>query len=147
MRIQQFGGSFTDYESLRPQRIPSVSAEEVKRQDEKRAAEENALTPQALSAEVPAAFREEQEGERPGRSADLENISLSFHKEETYDYIGQDKDIRNLDMEKAISDMKKDSVLQEYQYFVGSAAAISGSGLPDDLAGDGLVFLKGPEGF
>lgn len=39
-----------------------------------------------------------------------------------------DSDIKSLDMEKAISDMRKDQVLQQYQFFVGTknqAAAVS----------------------
>lgn len=55
------------------------------------------------------------------RDAGLEDISLTFNKQEEFDYIGRDSDIRSLDVEKAISDMKKDQILQQYQYFVGSA--------------------------
>lgn len=51
----------------------------------------------------------------------LSDISLSFHKEDDYSYIGSEKDLAQLDVQKAISDMKKDSILQNYQYFVGSA--------------------------
>ena len=58
------------------------------------------------------------------RMADLENISLTFNKEESYDYIGSESGLANLDVQKAVSDMRKDSVLQEYQYFVGSAQAL-----------------------
>lgn len=50
-----------------------------------------------------------------------EDISLTFNANEDFEYLGQDSDIRNLDMEKAISDMKKDQILQQYQYFVGSS--------------------------
>ena len=69
---------------------------------------------------------------------DLENISLKFNKEETYDYIGKDSSLENLDMQKAISDMKKDEILQDYQYFVGSSRNFLGG----NLSGDGIVFLK-----
>ena len=51
-------------------------------------------------------------------SADLENISLTFCKNDTYDYIGKDASLENLDMMSAISDMQKDKVLEQYQYFV-----------------------------
>lgn len=42
---------------------------------------------------------------------------------------GADSDIKSLDVEKAVSDMKKDSVLQRYQYFVQNkqSAAVSES--------------------
>lgn len=38
----------------------------------------------------------------------------------TFDYIGTDCCPDNPDIQKAISDMKKDQVLQSYQYFVGN---------------------------
>lgn len=53
-------------------------------------------------------------------NAPLEDISITFHKQDDFGYIGRDSDIRSLDVEKAISDMRKDQILQQYQYFVGS---------------------------
>ena len=34
---------------------------------------------------------------------------------------GTDSDIRSLDVEQALSDMQKDQVLQQYQFFVGES--------------------------
>ena len=34
-----------------------------------------------------------------------------------------DSDIRSLDVQKAVSDMKKDEVLHQYQFFVGHSAS------------------------
>ncbi len=53
--------------------------------------------------------------------APLEDISLTFNKQDDFEYLGKDHDIHSLDMQKAISDMKKDDVLQQYQYFVGNS--------------------------
>ena len=53
-------------------------------------------------------------------NAPLEDISITFHKQDDFGYIGRDSDIHSLDVEKAISDMRKDQILQQYQYFVGS---------------------------
>ena len=53
-------------------------------------------------------------------NAALEDISITFHKQDDFGYIGRDSDIHSLDVEKAISDMRKDQILQQYQYFVGS---------------------------
>ena len=75
------------------------------------------------------------------KAVDLENVSLTFHKEESFDYIGNDSSLDNLDMQKAVSDMKKDHVLQEYQYFVGSARNLFGEQTPD-----GMVLLKNEVG-
>ena len=67
-------------------------------------------------------------------SVNPSEISMTFHKEETFDYLGSESSLMNLDMQKAISDMKKDSILQDYQYFVGSTISIN----PED----GMVFRK-----
>ena len=76
--------------------------------------------------------------ERAGRIADLGQVSLTFNKEDSFDYIGIDSNPENLDMQKAISDMQKDQILQSYQYFVGSA----GSLYDGTSAEDGMVVLK-----
>ena len=57
---------------------------------------------------------------KPSANAALEDISITFRKQDDFGYIGRDSDIRSLDVEKAISDMRKDQILQQYQYFVGS---------------------------
>lgn len=54
------------------------------------------------------------------RGQSPKDISLTFNKEESYGYIGKDKDVASLDMQKAISDMQKDRIIQQYQYFVGN---------------------------
>ena len=72
------------------------------------------------------------------RMADLESVSLKFNKEDTFGYIGMDSSLDNLDMQKAISDMQKDQVLQSYQYFVGNAGNMYGEQSPED----GTVVLK-----
>lgn len=69
------------------------------------------------------------------RAASLEDVSLTFNKEDDFDYIGRNAEVKTLDMEKAISDMKKDGILQEYQYFVGSSNNLFESE-------DGLVIPK-----
>ena len=63
---------------------------------------------------------ETQGASRPAANAALEDISVTFNKQDDFGYIGRDSDIHSLDVEKAISDMRKDQILQQYQYFVGS---------------------------
>lgn len=58
--------------------------------------------------------------EKTSVNAALEDISVTFNKQDDFGYIGRDSDIHSLDVEKAISDMRKDQILQQYQYFVGS---------------------------
>ena len=72
------------------------------------------------------------------RMADLEQVSLKFNKEDSFGYIGMDSSLDDLDMQKAISDMQKDQVLQSYQYFVGSAGSLFGE-MPSE---DGMVVMK-----
>ena len=48
---------------------------------------------------------------------------------------GRESDLRELDVQKAVSDLQKDAVLQQYQYFVGSSGNLS-----DDE--DGIVLQK-----
>lgn len=69
------------------------------------------------------------------KSVDPNEVALSFNKNDDYSYIGKDKDIENLDMEKAISEMRQDSILQEYQYFVGNTNTVYASA-------DGVVIAK-----
>ena len=63
---------------------------------------------------------ESRAASRPAANADLEDISVTFNKQDDFGYIGRDSDIHSLDVEKALSDMRKDQILQQYQYFVGS---------------------------
>ncbi|MBS7303932.1 MAG: hypothetical protein KIG50_07330 [Lachnospiraceae bacterium] len=71
------------------------------------------------------------------RFTDPNEISIGINKNDDFSYIGKDKDIQNLDIRKAISDMQKDSILQDYQYFVGNAREIYHSE-------DGIVLSKQP---
>lgn len=72
---------------------------------------------------------------RQKASIDPKDVSLSFNKGNDYSYIGSDKDIAGLDIEKAISDMKQDRILQEYNYFVGNSNNVFSSE-------DGVVLAK-----
>jgi len=87
---------------------------------------ENLATP-IMIEEIPQENRQ--------KSVNPNEISIGINKNNDFSYIGRDKDIRNLDMQKAISTMRQDSVLQEYQYFVGSAKNVFHSE-------DGTVFAK-----
>ncbi len=130
MGIRMLTG-FDNYSSYyRISQIPVVSTEEVKQQDTQK---------EQLKISAP----EENNSQKPmqpvedfrTRTADLENISLTFNKEETFDYIGSESGLAGLDMQKAISDMRKDEILQGYQYFVGSANTLFQSE-------DGIVIPK-----
>lgn len=109
------------------QEQPSVqSREEQRPQKEQELGQASTLSP----------TQESGLGER-SKISDLQDISLKFNRDEDVSLIGRDSSLAGLDVEKAISDMKKDSMLEQYQYFVGS-----GSSIVNDE--DGLVFQKFP---
>lgn len=51
-------------------------------------------------------------------------FAKQYEPDAVYEMKGADSDIFKLDMEKVISDMKKDEVLLEYQFFVNSAGRL-----------------------
>lgn len=111
MDIQGINGYSSRVQNHYMPSIPGIGLEEAGRQDE--------------TAGVPAAGRqrvhEEASAEVSRKEALLEDLSITFNRQEDFGYLGKDSDIHSLDMEQAISDMKKDQVLQQYQYFVGSS--------------------------
>ncbi len=109
--------------------IPGVSLEKIQ-EPNKQAESINLLQPKEdVPKEALYRVREKKENE-------LEDISLTFNKQEEFEYIGQNSDVQTLDMEKAISDMQKDRILQQYQYFVGSARKLMNN------TSDGVVVVK-----
>lgn len=134
MQIQGFGQYGGLYQQSRIPQIKQVSVDDVKQQEEqKKLQQQKEQSVESLQKDYASA------PDQRSRMADLENISLTFNAGETYDYIGKDASLENLDMMNAISDMQKDKVLQQYQYFVG----------PQDVANnvvanneDGIVIQK-----
>lgn len=128
MGIGRIGG-FYQYQPIQP--IKRVELETVREQDEVKKQQEQM---------IPEVTQDTQSvPDTRSKMADLENISLNFNAGDTYDYIGKESDLQLLDAEKLISDMKKDSVLDQYRYFVGAEEASAFAG---GLNGDGIVVLK-----
>ena len=46
-----------------------------------------------------------------------------YNPDDIFELKGIDSDITNLDVQKAVSDLDKDQVLQQYQFFVGTSPA------------------------
>lgn len=80
------------------------------------------------AVELPAQKRESDFG--------ATEYAKQYQPDVTYELKGSDSDIKQLDVERAISDMKKDQVLQQYQFFVG-----------EKRAGEGLAELRESENF
>lgn len=128
--------SINDYSSIfnnyRVPTIPVVSVDEVAKQDLQRVEAEKQIPVSASTFEdinLPKARQS---------NAALEDISLTFNKGDDFGYIGKNSDIFSLDVEEAISDVQKDDVLKQYQYFVGSIG--NGNALVDNA--DGVVIPK-----
>ena len=64
---------------------------------------------------------ETQNWQQPqGQTYTALDYAQEYKPDETYELKGKDSDLAGLDMQKAISDMEKDQVLQQYQYFVST---------------------------
>ncbi|MCR4596445.1 MAG: hypothetical protein K5673_06655 [Lachnospiraceae bacterium] len=103
------------------------------------------LTPEAPKVENRPAQQEEVQGgaqvaqdyPKAPRTAQLEDVSLTFNKQDDFGTIGMDVDIAKLDMEKVVSDSKRESILSGYRTFVGPT--------PEQMVAqyeDGLVIAK-----
>jgi len=126
--ISDYSSYFQNY---RIPNIPEVKPGQIEQQEQ--------LQPTPVKPQEKTVITEQEPVRNPaGKNADLENISLKFNTGEDYGYIGKDSDIEQLDMQKAISDMKKDSILQQYQYFVGSSQNL----MTENIFDDGIVIPK-----
>ena len=115
--INDYSNIFNNY---RVPTIPVVSVDEVAKQDRQRIEAEKQMPAATSSLEDISLPKARQ------NNAALEDIALTFNKGDDFGYIGNDSDIFSLDVEDAISDMQKDDVLKQYQYFVGNLYFSSG---------------------
>lgn len=128
--ISEYGNMPFSYKILE---IPAVDYEKVNSaQDAVKAPKAAEVKPQDIALSI-----EEKNSHVSKPSANVQDLSLSFNLQEDYGYLGKDSNIEDLDVQKAISNMRKDQVLQQYQYFVGDSRK-----LLQKASEDGLVFLK-----
>jgi len=57
----------------------------------------------------------------PSRTGNLEKIIFDFKKNNEFNLVGAQSEAEDLDVDKALSNMKKDSVLDQYKFFVKSS--------------------------
>lgn len=140
MTIGSLYDSFQSSYSYGMQKIPTVQPAEVQQTEKQNpaAAEQQPVGSGITGAQENITVSTQEETNSASKMADLDQLSLTFHKEESFDYIGNDSSLDNLDMQKAISVMRKDQVLQGYQYFVGSSRNL----LEGQQFEDGVVILK-----
>ena len=129
-------GGFSDISFLyRPYdayRIPTVDTQKSETLGQNITSKQQAVVPEA-----PVAKAEEATVSVERKNTALEDVSLTFLKDDTYDMIGSESDLNKLDMQKAISDMQKDKILQDYNYFVGSSVMQQ-----RNISEDGVVVAK-----
>ena len=96
---------YNDYSSLKIRE----SLAEIKKPEEVKASEEslNAASAQEKAASESTVKRE--------RLLGLEDISITFNKNDDFDIIGKTSDITDLDLQKAVSISKKDDILNNYK--------------------------------
>lgn len=109
------------FRMMQDYRINSIPRVDVTQAEQNKPEEKQSQVNQA-----PAISIEPVVDNRP-KSANLDDVSMTFNRQENYGYIGKDRDVSLLDMEKAISMMRQDSALQDYQYFVGNSRDIFNS--------------------
>lgn len=85
------------------QKAPSVEAEEVSAET------------QSAAVQTPS----------PEQSFTAFDYAQNYRADETHELKGKDSDLASLDMQKAISDLDKDQVLQQYQFFVGDKDGVT----------------------
>jgi len=79
-----------------------------------------------LPAELPQSVTSTEEYTAPaairksGPDQGAIDYANSYQPDAVYELKGVDSDIARLDVERAISDMRKDQVLEQYQFFVGT---------------------------
>lgn len=86
-------------------------------------AEQIAATQKASSVEAEEVSTETQSAAvqtpAPEQNFTAFDYAQNYRSDETHELKGRDSDLASLDMQKAISDLDKDQVLQQYQFFVG----------------------------
>ena len=106
------GAGFYDYNSIKINEVRSQQIQEARESEQipvTGTVEQNDST-DAKVEQIPAAQKEDY---------GVADFNAKYHLK------GVDSDISKLDVEKALSDLKKDQVLQQYQFFVGDDAFAS----------------------
>ena len=62
------------------------------------------------------------------------DFASQYDPNATYSLKGKDSELKNLDVEKALSDMQRDEAIHQYQYFVGDRESNPVSGGVEDFS-------------
>lgn len=70
---------------------------------------------------------------RKGQDFGAADYAAQYQPDRIYEMKGAESDIHSLDVERALSDMQKDQVLQQYQFFVGDKDSVTAKMTIDPL--------------
>lgn len=97
----------------------------IKSQEEKTQqivdAKADVIQKEALQAEVQEEKAVESPVEKKPDTGAIDYVKR-YQPDATYELKGVDSDIANLDVQKALSEMKMDQILEQYQFFVGAGS-------------------------
>ena len=79
---------------------------------------------------------------KASRTAKLDNVSVSFNKNDSYGHIGSSKDITKLDQTSNVDNKVKSGIFNDYLYYAGSSTT-GNAQTPHFISDDGSVTLKG----
>lgn len=107
---------FYDYNSIKLNEVRSQQIQEAK---------ESSQIPVTNTAEPKESEDARQIPKVQQEDQGIADFNARYQLDASYELKGIDSDISKLDVEKALSDLKKDQVLQQYQFFVGDEAFAS----------------------
>lgn len=148
MRLSDYGYYRTEYD---PSRIRSVSSDkdsigtaDAASPSKTSEAQGTGTTQQSqASSDVKENFQiDSSDSPKASRTADIDNVSVTFNKNDSFGYIGSDKDISKLDESQNVSGKQKNGILNDYLYYVGSSDN-GNSQSPQQVTEDGTIILKG----
>lgn len=67
---------------------------------------------------VEKAQKPEEAYKVPTKNEDIANLAFDFKKDNSFNLIGAKSKMEDMDVDKALDQMKKDSVLSQYKFFV-----------------------------
>lgn len=82
---------------------------------------QNSQISQPLSPESVSYQENQQESSKAPKASNPEDFVFDFKQNNQYNLVAAQSEAEDIDVEKAISDMKKDTVLDQYKFFVKSS--------------------------
>lgn len=101
---------FYDYNSIKINKVRSQQIQEAKESSQIPVTNTAEPKDNGDARQIPKVQQEDQ---------GIVDFNARYQPDASYELKGIDSDLSKLDVEKALSDLKKDQVLQQYQFFVG----------------------------